>query len=596
LFEGCSGWSPVLRGLGRAVVLALALAAGAGWAETVAPAAGPEVPAPGHPSLVWPAHNNIPAEAWLDRTGTAGFDAAHAAFESGLGQSAQSDQKEPLTRGDALWLQLHLPEVGAPTDAVLAVPYAGIDRVELFRRDAQGVWQHSISGDSVPVSRWPVRYLYPVFDVELHPGAGELVYMRVQHDYPIAVKWVLWDVASFNESSKLWHLALGACGGLMLLVIVLCLAHAVSWRDPIHFTYAVHVMLVAFSLAALTGIAGEYLWPDNAWWNDAACLAFPIAALGWMGMFARELVAERGKRKVSWLLLGHAIVSFVLVILFLALGREAMFATTNGYGLVGLLLLFGVLVWYSIRRPQVGLWVVAGMGTLIASAVFPVLRNLGLVPVTFVTQYGPQVGGVFEVPLVLVGLYFRSRERRDNRMRMDHLSHTDPLTGVANHRVLVECIDRLLRRARKDATLGGVLRIHVLNLASIRGEYGREAAEAAIVRAAECVTLEAAENDLVAREQGGDLVLVLDGKVTRAQATEAARDIIARGLKFSGRLPPGVTLSLRVTGVCAPLPPDEDATSLLGLLARMIADIAAGGRAISILHRPEDPPSGPGAP
>jgi two-component system, sensor histidine kinase LadS len=584
LFEGCSGWSPVLRGLWRVLVLALVLAAG------VATAA-----APGHPSLVWPAHNNIPAEAWLDRSGTASFDAAHAAFESGLGQPAESDQKEPLRRGDALWLQLHLPP-GATGDAVLAVPYCGIDRVELYRRDARGVWQHQVSGDSSPVSAWPIRYLYPVFSLQLQPGASEPVYLRVQHDYPIAVKWVLWDQASFNESSKLWHLALGACGGLMLLVVVLCLAHAVSWRDPIHFTYAVHVVLVALSLAALTGIAGEYLWPDNAWWNDAAALALPIAALGWMGVFVRELVAERGKRIVTRVLLAHAIVSLALVTAFLALGREAMFAITNGYGLVGLLLLFGVLVWYSIRRPQVGLWVVAGMGTLIVTAVFPVLRNLGFVPVTFLTQYGPQLGGVFEVPLVLVGLYFRSRERRDNRMRMDHLSHTDPLTGVANHRILMEQLDKLLRRARKDATLGGVLRVHVLNLPTLRAEYGREAAEAAMVRAAECVTLEAAENDLVAREQGGDLVLVLDGKVTRSQATEAARDIIARGLKFSGRLPPGVTLSLRVTGMCAPLPQEEDAASVLALLGRLLADIAGGGRAINILHRPEDPPSGPGAP
>jgi two-component system, sensor histidine kinase LadS len=579
-FEVCRGLAPTLRGLLRAMVFAIAVAAGAAAAA-----------APGHPSLVWPAHNNVPAESWLDASGTATVDAARSAFESGLGQHGGSEQKEPLRRGNALWLRVHLPDLGAPADTVLAVPYTGIDRVELFRRDAAGTWQQSIAGDSVPVNRWPMPYLYPAFSLQLHPGAGELVYLRVQHDYPIAVKWVLWDAASFNESSKLWHLALGACGGLMLLVIVLCLAHAVSWRDPIHFTYAVHVVLVALSLAALTGIAGEYLWPDNPWWNDAACLALPIAALGWMGVFVRELVAERGKRGLSRVLLGHAVISLALVTAFLALGREAMFSITNAYGLAGLVLIFSVLVWYSMRRPQVGLWVVGGMGTLIATALFPVLRNLGLLPVTFVTQYGPQIGGVLEVPLVLVGLYFRSRERRDNRMRMDALSHTDPLTGVANHRILLEQLDKLLRRARKDAALGGVLRIHVLNLATIRAEYGREAAEAALVRAAECVTLEAAENDLVAREQGGDLVLVLDGKVPRAQATEAARDIIARGLKFSGRLPPGVTLSLRVTGVCAPLPPDEDAGSLLDVLARMMAE--GGGRAIRILHRPDDPPSKP---
>jgi two-component system, sensor histidine kinase LadS len=578
LFEVCMGLPRALRWL---LVVLVVAAAGAAGAAT-------------KPSLVWPAHNNVPAEAWLDSAGTATPDAARGIFERGLGVPATSEHTEPLRRGDAVWLQLHLPAVNTPTDAVLAVPYAGIDRVDLYRRDAGGEWVHQVAGDAVPVSRWPMRYLYPAFALSLQPGVDQPVYLRVQHDYPIAVKWVLWDAASYHESSKLWHLALGACGGLMLLVIVLCLAHAVSWHDPIHFTYAVHVVLVGLSVAALTGIAGEYLWPDNPWWNDAACLALPIAALGWMGLFVRELVAERGKRVLSRVLLAHVAISALLVVAFLALGRPAMFDIVNGYGIVALLVIFGVLVWYSMRRPQVGVWVVAGMGTLIVTAIFPVLRNLGLVPVNFVTQYGPQVGGVFEVPLVLVGLYFRSRERRDNRMRMDALSHTDPLTGVANHRILMEQLDRLLRRARKDATLGGVLRVHVLNLPGIRAEYGREAAEAAIVRAAECVTLEAAETDLVAREQGGDMILLLDGTVSRAQAAEAARDIIARGLKFSGRLPPGVTLSLRVAGICAPLPPEEDPTSLLALLARTMTELTSpGGRAIRILHSPDDPPSTP---
>ena len=86
------------------------------------------------------------------------------------------------------------------------------------------------------------------------------------------------------------------------------------------------------------------------------------------------------------------------------------------------------------------------------------------------------------------------------------------------------------------------------------------------------MTREAAEGDTVAREEGGDLVLVLEGQVTRAQAAEAGRNIIARGLKFSRKLPPQVTLSLRVAAAHAPLPEANPAV-LLGMLARAILDI-----------------------
>ena len=179
---------------------------------------------------------------------------------------------------------------------------------------------------------------------------------------------------------------------------------------------------------------------------------------------------------------------------FLMFGREDFFRLPSAYGLLALILILTLLTWFSVRRPEVGLWVLAGFAALTAGTLFTLFRNLDWMPVTFATQYGPQIGGALEIPLVLIGLYFRSRERRDNRVRLEALSHTDPLTGVGNHRVLVERLHVLLGGGRRRPFSGAVLQVHVANLDEIRDEYGREAAEAAIVRAAECVTLEAARS------------------------------------------------------------------------------------------------------
>jgi hypothetical protein len=76
----------------------------------------------------------------------------------------------------------------------------------------------------------------------------------------------------------------------------------------------------------------------------------------------------------------------------------------------------------------------------------------------------------------------------------------------------------------------------------------------------------------VARDPGNDLVLVLGGRMTQANATAMGRDIIARGLKFSARLPPRVVVKMRVAGACAPLP-HTDAEGLLHTLARLLLDM-----------------------
>jgi two-component system, sensor histidine kinase LadS len=236
-----------------------------------------------------------------------------------------------------------------------------------------------------------------------------------------------------------------------------------------------------------------------------------------------------------------------------------------------------VVGWYALRRPAVGVWVLAGLAVLTLAAVFPLLRNFGLEPPAFAARYGLQIGGALEIPLMLTGLYFRSRERRENLLRVHALERTDPLTGVGSHRVLMERLEQLLERHRRDPQVGAVLRVRVGNIGAVASQYGREATEAAVVRAAECVARESREGDTVAREQAGDLVLLLEGRMTREQAAVAGRNIIACGLKFSGRLPPGVTLSLHVAGACAPFP-QGNAQLLLGALGQLVQDIGSNPR------------------
>ncbi len=554
-FRGCRFVQP----LPACLLLALATVAGSASAQTLA-AALPVLP--GH----------VSAQYWIDPSGTATLDAARAALEAGKGRVADPSEVMPFGGGTAVWYRLELPEVVVPTQAVFTVPIAGVDRLDLFSPEGARGWHSQSAGDALDVNQWPVRFLYPAFSLTLPPGQVRATYMRVQNNHAIPVEWQLQDAGSFMQTVNLWHLALGGYVGLIVLVLLLSVVHAVSWRDFIHLYYAVHVVLVGLSILSLTGLAGEYLWPAHPWWNDKAPTVIPAVSMLWAALFARALVAERGRWMVSWLLLGAAAYSVLMVLAFLLLPRENLYRAPAVYAVPAMVAVVGVLAWYSRRRPEVGLWVVTGVAVLVAGAMLPLMRNLGWLPVSFATQFGLPAGGALEIPLVLIGLYFRSRESRDNRLRLEALAHTDPLTGVKNHRVLIDRLEHLLGRSRRNPSLGTVLRVHVSNLAAIRSQYGREAAEAALVRAAECLAREAAEGDTVAREEGGDLVLLLEGQLSSTQAAEAAGSIVARGLQFSAKLPKGVTLALQVGGACAPLP-NVDAPVLLIMLRRMIVDL-----------------------
>lgn len=519
----------------------------------------------------------------VDASGEQTVDQIQQRFARGEGVPASPERIMPAGGTLALWYQLALPPVDAPTLRVLALPHPGLNRVDFFRPVAEGSWLAGRSGDATAVSKWPVRHLHPAFEFLQQPGETRASYLRVQHSHPISVRWILWDARDFQESSKKWHLLLGAYVGLVALVILICAVNAYSWRDSIHFYYAAYVLVIAFGQLSLTGLAGEYFWPDNPWWNDAASNVLPVTGAALGHLFMRELVRARGALWATRLMLLMAASGAVLALCFLFVGRDPFFAISGPYYLLSFVIYLAVAGWYAWRIPRVGLWVLAGVLAVLAGSVFPVLRNMQLVPLSFMTQYGAQLGVALEIPLLLIALYLRSRERRGNRARVGAMARVDPLTGASNHRVMMERLQQLMAHQLRDPEAGVVLRIRIGNIQQIRDEYGLQVAQMALVHAGACITQIAREGDTVGRHRDGDFVLILEGRVPREQISEMGQRLIARGLAPSELLPPGAVLKLKVAIAAAPFR-TTGVASLLQALDAVVTELAARpGKALRFL-------------
>ncbi|MDO9359344.1 MAG: 7TM diverse intracellular signaling domain-containing protein [Polaromonas sp.] len=524
------------------------------------------------------------AEEWFGRQGESlvlidmsgeqtPYDMAQR-FARGEGVPAQTGRIMPTGGAASMWYQLTLPPVAVPTLRVLAVPHPGMNRVDFYRPLADGSWRVEHSGDSIAVSKWPLRYLHPAFEFVQLPDEMHPTYLRVQHSHPINVRWTLWSTREFQESSKRWHLLLGAYMGLVALVIILCSVNAWTWRDSIHSYYAAYVAVIALGQFSLTGLAGEYFWPHSAWWNDVASNVLPIlgAALG--TLFMRELVVERGARWVSHLMLVMAALGVLLAGCFIFFGRDPFFVITGPYYMGSFIVYMGIALWYAWRLPRVGLWILAGITAVLAGSVFPILRNMQLVPMSFWTQYGAQIGVAVEIPLLLIALYLRSRERRDNQVRVGALSRVDPLTGAANHRVMLARLEHLLHHQQRDPEAGVVLRVRIGNLHDIRADWGLQVAQTALVHAGACITHVVREGDTVARHRDGDFVVILEGHFARDEVAEIGQRLIARGLAPSDILPPGTVLQLKVAVAATPFQAPGVAL-LLQTLEAAVGDLAA---------------------
>jgi GGDEF domain-containing protein len=527
------------------------------------------------PTVAAPAWHGLqyPADVLIDDSGTQTLANVQDRFARGDFSTVSGSAVQPLGGAKTAWLRIRLPAVTSPTPAVLTVVHPGMDSVVLYHPVPGGSWQAQYAGDSLPVARWSIPYLHPAFALDVSPEDARPVYMAVRHSSPVGVYWQLWDKAGFEQQGTMLHMVLGGYLGFIVLVVILSCVNALNWRDPIHLVYAIYVVILGLGQLSLTGLAGEYFWPDNPWWNDIAAVALPMWSAGWAALLVHRLVIERGDRVAGALLVSVMVISQAFAIGFLLLGRDKLFHASNLAYFYFLAVLLGCLVRFAFRGPRVGLWALAGFGCLFVGSMFPIFRNLNLTPINFYTQFGAQIGAALEIPLVLVALYVRSRERRDKQVRLNALTRVDLLTGVASHRLLMERLEHLLQRHQRDPNIGAVLRVRLVNGSQIRAAHGQQMVHAALVRAGVCVAMPALESDTVGRLADGDFVLLLEGQANNSRVNDVGQRIIAEGLKLNRTLPPDVALQLHVACATSPLP-KEDGENLLQHLGRLLDEIA----------------------
>ncbi len=176
-------------------------------------------------------------------------------------------------------------------------------------------------------------------------------------------------------------------------------------------------------------------------------------------------------------------------------------------------------------------------------------------------------------------------ERVEASRRIDSLSHTDALTGLANRQVLMDRLSFALALARRDGTPCAVLAIDLDHFKRINDTLGHSTADRVLVDVAQRLSGCLREVDQVARLGSDDFVLLLhqaDAEVAEA----AARRVLAVMQRPFGTdgLPFTVTCSIGMALNRADGDTPDDLLRRAGLALQEVKDC---GRAHFRLHRNE---------
>jgi hypothetical protein len=389
------------------------------------------------------------ALAWVDPSGMAMVEEV-AQFPDRFAPAA-ADAVYPLGPDSALWMRLRLARrEGDRQQWLLVVPNPLVDAVTVWQRDERGRWKGAAAGDTIPVDRWPEAGRYPAFRLDLPAGQPRDIYVQLRSAIPTSVPLRLSSDAVHSANLQLEYLGLGAAYGALLLLIAACSAQSWAYSDKAYGWYAVYAGLSTLAVMAYTGVAAHLLWPWSALVADAAPGSLAILAAGAAILFVRRLTgmsARYARLDRAAYLAGWA--GAPLAVLYLLLGRSTAIDMLSAYIVLASVLNM-VLAWLAWRRrDRVGLWVLLGSLPLSLAVGAAIVRLLGLLPISFATQYAVVVAIVVQVPLLLVALSLRSRDRHGAEFREQALSSHDALTGLLALHIFRDRLHQVTQRYKR---------------------------------------------------------------------------------------------------------------------------------------------------
>lgn len=494
----------------------------------------------------------LQARHWTDPTGGLGIDEV-ARRPPGDFEAMERYRSFQLD-GAALWLRLDLPQRDTGRRWYLMLSAAAFtNRATLYTASPSGVWTAQQAGDHLPVSRWDQPDQSPLF--ALDPQATGPVWLRLENrPAPLSPRLILLDERELQAKRQWTFLMVGGYLGFGLLVLFIGWVHARLYADRAFIAYCCYVASMLGFQAAFTGIGGLFFWPDHADWNDAAPAVFMLWLTASGIWFVREVcVVSRHSRRVDRFVLAWSVFGLLFPAVYLLLLNRPAFIVLNLYGLLSVLLSFGLCIWTWRRGETYAGWMALGFLPVHLAYPFPALRSAGVLPDSWATQYAVLIGSAIEIPLLLYILHRRAKDFSENRARLRAIESTDPLTGLTIAPVLLLRLRDALRRSSRYGHRCGLVLVELSNHADILSREGREAGDRALVVAASRLSAVVRDVDTVCRIAETRFALLVEGP---EDLKMLGQHIVAKGLERVPLLP--ADLSLRFRLVSASLPDDAD--------------------------------------
>ncbi len=301
------------------------------------------------------------------------------------------------------WLKLELQRTDALASQQwwMEITPNMLDDVRAYHVLNQKIISSHRAGDHQRFSESETRHRLAVFRMQIDDTEKHTIYLRLQTTSSLYLSAQLYTPKAFAENSNLQSSLLGIFYGIMLAMISYNLILMFSYRDKANFFY---ILLSALTLLVALNNNGHlslYFAHDNTWLVEGIqSLAVPSLLLFYSLFIDHFLRLSKVMPKIAigFRVIQVLAVSIMLAVLFGQHQRVAAYAQILAFIQMIVVVPIGILIGWRGFRP--GYIVVAATTSWIAGGLLIILRNLGLIESSLLTEFGYQIGAAIEIILL----------------------------------------------------------------------------------------------------------------------------------------------------------------------------------------------------
>ena len=317
-----------------------------------------------------------------------------------------------------LWIKLQIQNNSSNEYKWLVeLGYPQIDTV-LFYTQENGVWRYQESGDLKPFSNRSINNRNPVFELGLAPNQQKVFYFKIVTTSSINADIKVYEIKAFQASDAKVSLAYGIYFGILAVMFFFNFFIFLTLKDLNYLYYTFSIICSMLVVGIASGFAYQYLYADYPSLNAFIVNMAVAALLVFVSLFTISFLELKTKIKPLFFIQSIiGIIAFVCLLLSPIVGYREMSKFLNLLVLFNSvsMLVCGITSWAKGNRYARFFtlsWMIYFMG-----GIGFVLQNLNLIPTTFFTTYGIEIGSAAEVVLLSFALADRINTFRMERKK-----------------------------------------------------------------------------------------------------------------------------------------------------------------------------------